>query len=36
VKYADRPLMSPEQIEKRRNAMKALIKGLLKKPEGTA
>ncbi|MDI2076693.1 MULTISPECIES: ATP-binding protein [Bradyrhizobium] len=34
VKYADRPPMSPEQIEKRHNAMKALIKDLLTKREG--
>lgn len=36
VKYADRPPMSPEQIQKRHDAMKVLIKDLLKKPEGTA
>jgi hypothetical protein len=36
VKYADRPPMSPVQIERRHNAMKVLINDLLKKPEGTA
>lgn len=36
VKYADRPPMSPEQIEKRHAVMKVLIKDLLAKREGTA
>jgi hypothetical protein len=33
VRYADRPPLSPEQIEKRHAAMKELMKGLLAKKE---
>jgi hypothetical protein len=36
VKYADRPPMSPEQIERRHRTMKALVKELLTKREGAA
>ncbi|WP_316184658.1 AAA family ATPase [Bradyrhizobium sp. SZCCHNRI1003] len=36
VKYADRPPMSPEQLERRHKAMKALVKELLTKQEGAA
>lgn len=33
VRYADRPTMSPEQLEKRHKAMKILIQNLLKKED---
>jgi hypothetical protein len=36
VKYADRPPMSPEHLQKRHEAMKDLIKDLLRNPEGAA
>ena len=33
VRYADRPPLTPEQIEKRRTAMKLLVKNLLAQNE---
>ena len=36
VRYANRPLLSPDQIEKRRRAMAAIIKQLSAEKGGTA